>query len=126
MMRFATITQMLIRLFFVIQLVLGLCIWPFNIVSLSSIHMTSGSIFVLLLLVLAIIGLIARAGAGLALGLIVWGILLAGFGMAQKGIMPGSGHWVIRIIHLAIAMAAMPMAERLAARIKAPRATITT
>ena len=112
---------MLLRLAFVVQLVVGIAMWAGYWVSLVGLHMGVGSVFVLLLWILAGIALVRRRAVGLALFAIVWGIVLAGFGMAQRGLMIGDAHWVIRVAHLVIAMAAMPIAERLG-RVEAPSA----
>jgi len=112
---------MLLRLAFAVQIVVGVAMWAGYWTSLVGLHMAVGSLFVLLLWIVAAIALVRRRAVGLALFAIVWGIVLAGFGMAQRGIMVGDAHWVIRIVHLLIAMAAMPMAERLA-RVEAPTA----
>ena len=35
-------------------------------------------------------------------------------GMTQQAILPGDLHWIVRVMHLVIGLAAMPIAERLA------------
>ena len=110
---------MLLRLAFVVQLVVGIAMWAGYWISFVGLHMAVGSIFVLLLWILAVIALVRRRAIGLALFAIVWGVVLAGFGMAQRGIMVGDAHWVIRVVHLLIALVAMPIAERLG-RVEAP------
>ena len=112
---------MLLRLAFVVQLVVGIAMWAGYWTTLVGMHMAIGSIFVLLLWILAVIALVRRRAVGLAVLAILWGVVLAGFGMAQRGIMIGDAHWVIRVVHLLIAMIAMPMAERLG-RVEAPAA----
>jgi hypothetical protein len=51
---------------------------------------------------------------GLAAFAIAWGLLVAGVGMTQQGLLPGDLHWIVRVMHLVIGLAAMPIAERLA------------
>lgn len=104
---------MLLRLAFVVQLVIGIAMWLGYWLTLVNLHMAIGSIFVVLLWILAVIAIVQRRAVGLAVFAIVWGLVLAGFGMVQRGLLVGDAHWVIRVIHLLIAMAAMPMAERL-------------
>jgi hypothetical protein len=41
--------------------------------------------------------------------------------MAQQAILIGDLHWIVRVVHLALGLATMPIAERLAA---AARATV--
>jgi hypothetical protein len=43
------------------------------------------------------------------------------FGFAQQGILAGGLHWIIRVLHLAVGLAALGIAEGLAPRrLKAP------
>jgi len=123
MNRFANVLQMLIRLLFVLQLLLGLCFWFGKALGLVPLHMGLGMVFVLLLWILAIVGFMARVGPALPVLLLVWGLVVAWLGMVQRTLLVGDQHWVIRVAHLLVVMAAMPLAERLATSIKAPRAS---
>lgn len=113
-MKTARILLNLLRLLFVVQLILGIIIWTGHGTALVSIHIIVGFLFVVTLWAIALAALIGRRMIGLAIGAIVWGVIIVGFGFAQLGILPGSLHWIIRVVHLLIAAAAMPMAERLA------------
>jgi hypothetical protein len=44
---------------------------------------------------------------------ILWGLAIAGLGFMQQGILVGDLHWIIRVLHLVIGVAAMPIAEKL-------------
>ena len=98
-----------------VQLILGIGFWTGNWAGLVNIHMLIGVLYVLALWSLAGMALSQRRAAGLAVFALVWGVVIAGLGMTQRGIMAGDLHWVIRVLHLVISLAAMPMAERLAA-----------
>jgi hypothetical protein len=98
-----------------VQVILGIGFWTGRWAALVNIHMLIGVLFVLALWALAGVALSQRHIVGLAVFAFVWGLVLAGFGMTQRGIMVGDMHWVIRVLHLVIALAAMPIAERLAA-----------
>jgi hypothetical protein len=97
-----------------VQLILGIGFWTGNWAGLVNIHMLIGVLYVLALWSLAGMALSQRRAAGLAVVALVWGVVIAGLGMTQRGIMAGDLHWVIRVLHLVISLAAMPMAERLA------------
>jgi hypothetical protein len=75
--------------------------------------MMVGSLFVLGLWAIAGIALAARQSTALAIVAILWGALIAGFGATQQGILIGDLHWIVRVTHLVMAVAAMPVAERL-------------
>ena len=98
-----------------VQLILGIGFWTGNWAGLVNIHMLIGVLYVLALWSLGGMALSQRRAAGLAVVALVWGVVIAGLGMTQRGIMAGDLHWVIRVLHLVISLAAMPMAERLAA-----------
>ena len=112
-MKGARLCLMLMRFAAAIQLVLGIGFWTGHWINAIPIHRTIGVIYVLLLCVLAILALLKRAEVGLAVFAIVWAVVIAGLGMAQPTILVGSLHWIIRVLHLIIALSAMPIAERL-------------
>ncbi len=112
---------MLLRLAIAVQIVVGIAMWTGHWLGAVGLHMAVGGIFVLLLWILAVMALVGRRAVGLAVVAILWGVVLAAFGMAQRGIMIGDAHWVVRVIHLLIGLAAMPLAERLG-RAEAPSA----
>ena len=116
----ATIIQVLIRLLGLIMIVLGLLFWIGNALTLIPVHMLLGITLVLLLWTQAVLA--ARAGAGaslVALGL-VWGLVVA-LGMMQNRLLPGEFHWVIKVLHLLVGLAAIGLADRLADRAKRDR-----
>jgi hypothetical protein len=123
-MKIATTTaQMLVRFCGIVLITLGLLFWTENALALVPIHMLLGLVLVLMLWTLA--GLAARAGVNLALVAlaVVWGLIVPVLGMTQAGLLPGSLHWIVRIIHLLVGLGAIWQAEILAARIKSRLAT---
>lgn len=118
-MRTATkVIEMLIRVLGLVMIVLGLLFWIGNALNLIGLHMLIGIIVVLLLWALAIMA--ARSGVSLglvALG-IIWGLIVAALGMTQTQLLPGGAHWVIKVLHLLVGIAALGIAERLAGSIK--------
>jgi hypothetical protein len=97
-----------------LQVIVGIALWTGHLYSFVNVHMLVGVLFVLLLWAIAGIAISHRRGVGLAVFAIAWGVLVAGFGMTQQGILPGDLHWIVRVMHLVIGLAAMPIAERLA------------
>lgn len=111
-MSVSRILIMFMRAAIAVQLVLGIGFWTGRWYGLVNVHMAIGVLFVLALWVIA-----ARAISrqkGLAAFAIVWGLVVAALGMTQQQILVGDLHWVIRVLHLAIGIATMPIAERLA------------
>jgi hypothetical protein len=113
-----TVIQMLIRLAGLIMIALGLLFWTGNALALIPVHMLLGIVLVILLWVQA--GLAARAGVGVGMVALafVWGLVVVALGMTQTGLLPGDFHWVIKALHLVVGIAALGLADRLAAEIK--------
>jgi hypothetical protein len=88
---------------------------------LIPVHMLLGIALVLLLWTQAVLAVRAGGGASLvALGL-VWGLVVVALGMMQNRLLPGEFHWVIKVLHLLVGIAAIGLADRLAGRAKRAR-----
>lgn len=114
----ANIAQMCVRVIGVILLILGLLFWSGNALGLVNTHMALGLLFVIALWVLCGVGIKARISGGLITLGIVWGLIVIGLGMSQRTMMVGSSHWVIRVLHLLVGLAAIGIGESLAKRIR--------
>jgi len=114
----AVIVQNAVRLLGLTLIVLGFLFWSGTALSLIPLHMRLGETLVALLWILAIMGIRAKAPAGLIAAAILWGLVVVGFGMTMGGLLPGRAHEVIRVAHFLIGLAAIGLSESLAARIK--------
>ena len=114
-MRVPFLSLMFMRIAALVQVVVGIAMWTGRWYSLVGMHRTIGMLFVLSLWVIAVIALVQRRSAGLAAFGILWGLLVAAIGFMQQGILIGDLHWIVRVAHLIIAMASLPIAERLVA-----------
>jgi hypothetical protein len=98
-----------------VQVILGIGFWTGHWANLVNAHMAIGALFVISLWVIAGIAS-ARGGPGRLVGLaFVWGVVVVAFGMTQRSILIGDLHWIVRVLHLVISGAALPIAERLVA-----------
>jgi hypothetical protein len=113
-MRLERVLLNLLRIGAGIQVLLGIALWSGHGSQYLQLHMGVGVAFVLLLWALAVSALMRRTNRALAVFAIAWGLGVAGFGVAQQTMMPGNLHWIIRVLHLAVGLAAIPIAERLA------------
>jgi hypothetical protein len=102
----------------VVQLALGLVIWTGNADSLTGIHMLLGITLVLALWALAVLGAVARVNPAQVALAFVWGAITPVLGVAQEGLLPGSAHWVIQVVHLLVGLGVIGQGEGLARRIK--------
>ena len=117
-----TVAQMLVRICGLLLIILGIFFWTGHALSLIPIHMLLGLVLVISLWVLAGIGARAKVGGGFVALVALWGIIVLALGMTQTRLMPGSAHWVIRVLHLLVGLAAIRLGEVLAQKIKAVRA----
>lgn len=107
----------LLRLCGLIMLSLGLLFWTGNALNLIRVHIFVGMFLVLLLWTLALVGARARVPLGLVALALVWGVITPVLGMTQTQLLPGAFHWVIRVLHLLVGVAAVGQGEALAVRI---------
>jgi len=112
------IVQWVARLSGLTLIVLGVCFWVGRALSLVPLHMLVGLLFVVALWVLAGMAMRAKVGSAAVLGAVMWGIVVLALGMTQRSLLPGSMHWIVRVLHLIVGLVAMGTAERLAERIK--------
>ncbi len=117
----ATVLQGLVLLCGLIQVVLGLAFWTGNATSLIPVHMLVGLVLVLSLWALAVLAARSGASPGFVALAIVWGLIVPVLGLTQTQLLPGSVHWVIQVVHLLVGLAAIGMAQGLAARIRERR-----
>jgi hypothetical protein len=118
MMTATSIAQWIVRVTGMTQVALGLLFWTGRAPALLPLHMAIGAIFVLALLTL--VGLAGWAGLQpapvvLAAG---YGLVIPVFGMTQSRLLPGSGHWIVELLHLLIGIGGMILALRLARHVR--------
>ena len=106
-----------LRIAGLIQVALGLLFWIEIARNLVPVHILLGLALVLVLWILAAMGAFARVGAGLVALAVVWGVVVVALGMTQTQLLPGSFHWIIRVLHLVVGIAAMGLGGALAQRI---------
>lgn len=107
----------LISLFGIALVVLGILFWTGHALSLVTLHMRLGGLFVICLLVLAVVGLLTRGSRGFAVIVLIWSFIVPALGMTQLRLLPGRDHWVIQVIHLLVGLIAMGLGHALASRI---------
>jgi hypothetical protein len=123
-MRTITGIQMGIRVFGVIQLVLGILFWTGNALGLVDLHQFIGILLVLALWTQAALAHRAGVPGGLVAGAAVYGLIVPIVGLTQRELLPGSAHWVIQVIHLLLGLGLLGLADTLATRAKARLAPV--
>ena len=108
--------QWLIRLLAVVQITLGALFWTGNAFTLIPVHMLSGLLLVLTIWVQA--GLALRSGVhfGLPVMAFAWGVLVIALGVTQDSLLTGDLHWIVKMLHLVVGVAAVGLAEVIARR----------
>ena len=109
---------MLARLLGVVQILLGLGLWLGWAPNVVMLHTALGSLFVLTVWIIGAIALFALSKRGVALFTLLWGALVLWLGMAQTTLLPGAGHWAVRVAHLLVGLAAMGLVESLGKAVK--------
>ena len=82
-----------------------------------------GSLLVLVVWIIALVGLFALPKRGVPLMTLLWGGLVLWFGMAQTTFLVGGNHWVIRVAHLLVGVSMLGLAESIAKAVKTHVAT---
>ena len=113
----ANILRILVSAIGAIMIVLGILFWTGNALTLVTLHMLLGVTLVLLLWVIAIMAMVARANTVLALVGLVWGLIVPILGVTQFQLLPGSLHWMIQALHLLVGLFAIALANILARQI---------
>jgi hypothetical protein len=98
-----------------VQVILGIGFWTGHWTNLVNAHMAIGALFVIASWVIAGIAAAQGGPARLVAFGFVWGVVVLALGMTQQRILIGDLHWIIRVLHLVVGIAAMPIAERLVA-----------
>lgn len=117
-MKAVVVPQMIIRVCGIILIILGVLFWTGNAPGLVPLHMLLGLILVIALWVLAGVAAANGVSVGLVALAAVWGLVVLALGLAQGGMLVGSAHWIVQVIHLLLGLGAIGLGEMLAGRVK--------
>jgi hypothetical protein len=109
--------QWCVRIGWLAALALGILLWRGMFIGAIRAHMALGGLVVLSLAALAVLALLARVRIPLAIVSIVWAAVTFYVGIMQLG-PRGSNFWMIEILHLALGIGAIGIAEALAGALK--------
>jgi hypothetical protein len=112
---FIRISVMVLRICALAALILGILFWTDNAKGLTLVHMLLGFAVVISLWVLGIAQGLRGGSFGLALSTFVVGLLLAFVGLFQTRWLTNDMHWIIQVIHLVLALAAIGLGEMISA-----------
>lgn len=128
MRQLVLILQMIIRILWVANLVLGILFWTGNASGLVMLHETLGLVIAVCLLILSVLAMGRARAFGLGAAGVIVAVLLPVVGMGQVDVLAGSTHFVVEIVHVLVAVAAIALAEMLGLRCRrvlAPRGAAT-
>ncbi len=126
MERLPAVSQWVLRITGLIQLILGLIIWTGAADGLIPLHILDGLLFVLALLALAWLMWRSAGPAWLAWLAVVWAIVLPVVGLTQERLLPGGAHILIQVVHLLLGLGAIGLGEQLARRLRAVPARVVS
>lgn len=113
------LSSMLLRVFFLVNLVLGILFWSGNEPGgLVLLHMLVGIAFVALLWVIGTIAALRTGSIGLQVSTFVTGLIIAIVGLSQQQILIGPSHWIVKVIHLLLAVLGIGLAEMCNGRVR--------
>jgi hypothetical protein len=114
--KFAKILVMIVRVFFIVEIVLGILLTSVHLQYLPM-HMGFGFLVAICVAILAIIACVKR-DFGIGVISLIFAILLPITGIKQFPLKFGSQIGLIQIVHVVVALAAVGLAEALHARIR--------
>ena len=117
-MKKISLIQNIIRIFGVIQLVMGAIFWTDHLDNLVIIHIILGSVIAIGLFILAIQAGKYGISSWLVALSIVWAIGLPAWGLLQDKIFPGPYNWITQVLHLLCGVGAIGLSEMLGMKIK--------
>jgi hypothetical protein len=103
----------IVRISGTLQLFLGALFWTGHAYKYLPLHIVNGVVIVLTLWTVAVAALVTRTHRGLAVFALLWGLALPALGIKQVAVLVGSMHWIIRVTHLLMGLAAMGIAGTL-------------
>lgn len=109
----ATVLLALLAVGGVLQLALGLSAWAGPGAALIPVHMLLGTLLVLGVWTLSVLGLVARVPAPVAVAGLVLGAVVLVYGLTQEGVLPGGLHWVAQTLHLLLGLGLIGVGLRL-------------
>ncbi len=113
--------QWVLRVCVGLALILGILFWTSNAAD-SLVHMGLGILVVLSLWTLGVAQALTKEGSwSLAIGAVVFGLILAASGGTQDEILTGSLHWVTQAMHLLLGLSALGLGERISSRYRRSR-----
>ncbi len=121
-MKNSSILQMVIRIFGLIQLILGGLVWTGNADFLIMLHMLTGTIFTIALFIITYQAYRAGVPTWLVLLTGVWALILPIWGASQEKILPAPYILVSQILHVLCGIGAIGLAEMLSVKIRKAKA----
>ncbi len=109
--------SMLLRIFWLVNIALGIGLWTGKFDVVKEIHMTVGILLVLSLWWITVLHVRRNGWDILAIGAVLDGIALYVVGITQENILVTGPHWVIQVVHLALALVTIALGEIMTLRI---------
>lgn len=119
------VPSMILRVSWVLALILGITLWTGNLDNLQSVHMLLGILMVVSLFWLAIMNIRLHGNIVLTVLAFVDGLALYIVGITQQNVLVSGAHWIIQIVHVLLALAAIALGEIMTAQMTRalPKAT---
>ncbi len=109
--------SMLLRIFWLVNIVLGIGLWTGKFDVVKEIHMTVGILLVLALWWITFLHVRRNGWDLLAIGAVLDGVALYVVGITQENILVTGPHWVIQVVHLTLALVTIALGEIMTLRV---------
>ena len=100
-----------------LALILGLLIGRVGFSGIVRTHIVLGYVVVAALALIAISGFFARLPPALPVVALVWAGVTLYVALEQGGLVTGDSHWIVEVVHAALGIGAMGLADAMGARI---------
>ena len=120
------VAQWLVRVSGVLLLILGLLFWTGDALGLIPVHMLLGVVLVFGLWLEAALASQMNVPVGMVAAAAVLGLIVLVLGLTQTSLLPGSGHWIIQVLHLLVGLAAIASGEMIGGRVRRNRLATAT
>ena len=102
-----------LMVFGAVLLALGIVIWIDHSEQLVAVHIAFGIALVLTLWTICVLAVRSRVPRGTVAFAAAWSGLIVALGLSQEELLPGSWHWTIQVLHVAISIGAIWWGRRL-------------
>ncbi len=109
--------SMLVRITWLVNILLGIGLWTGKFDAVKEVHITFGVAMVIALWWITALHVRSQGWGALPILAILDGLALYLLGITQESLLTTGPHWIVQVLHLALALVAIALSEIMTARI---------